>query len=124
MTAATLSDDVLDGALNIIKNNGTKLFICTTQPTSYAEASSTYALGNKASPSYTGPADDASGRKLTVSAITDGTVTSNGTAAFFALTNGSNALYATQALNATQAVSSGNTFTLTAIVVNIPDPTA
>lgn len=122
--AATLSDGVLDAALNVIKNNGSKLHICSSQPTTYTQASSTYQLGYKSSPGYTGPADHTSGRKLTVAAITDGTVSASGTAAYFAITNGSDTLYATQALNASQSVTSGNTFTLTEFIIAIPDPTA
>jgi hypothetical protein len=121
---ATLHDDVLDGALNIIKNNTENLYICkTAQPTTFAEASSTYAVGVKATPTFTGPANGASGRSLTVDAITDGTVSGSGTAGWYALTDDSaSKLLAAYELNATQVVTSGNTFTLTAIVINLPDP--
>jgi hypothetical protein len=123
--AATLHDDVFDAALNVVKNNTENLYICSSMPTTFAEASSTYKLGTKATPGFTGPADDTSGRKLTITAITDGTVSANGTAGFFALTDDSaSKLLVAQALNATQAVISGNTFTLTSQKVAIPDPTA
>lgn len=123
--AATLHDDVLDGALNVIKNNTENLYICSAQPTTFAEASSTYKLGVKAAPGFTGPADHTSGRKLTIDAITDGTVSGTGTATWFALTDDSaSKLLAAQALNASQAVTSGNVFTLTAAIISIPDPTA
>jgi hypothetical protein len=123
--AATLHDDVFDGALNIVKNNTENLYICSTMPTTFAEASSTYKLGVKATPAFTGPADDTSGRKLTITAITDGTVSATGTAGFFALTDDSaSKLLVAQALNATQSVTSGNPFTLTIQKVAIPDPTA
>jgi hypothetical protein len=123
--AATLHDDVFDAALNVVKNNTENLYICSSMPTTFAEASSTYKLGVKATPSFTGPADHTSGRKVTVDAITDGTVSGTGTAGYFALTDDSaSKLLAAQALNATQAVTSGNTFTLTAAIIAIPDPTA
>lgn len=123
--AATLHDDVLDGALNVVKNNTENLYICSSMPTTFTEASSTYKLGVKASPSFTGPADDTSGRKVTVDAITNGSVTGDGTAGYVALTDDSaSKLLAAQALNSSQSVTTGNTFTLTAFKIAIPDPTA
>jgi len=123
--AATLHNDVFDNGLAPLATIVENLYICSAQPTTFAEASSTYKLGTKATPTISAPADHTSGRKVTVSAITDGTVSANGTAAWFALTDDSaSKLLVAQELNATQVVTSGNTFTLTAIIVAIPDPTA
>ncbi len=123
--AATLHDNVLDAALNYIKNSTENLYICSQQPTTFLEASSTYAVGVEAAPTFTGPEDDTSGRKVTVNAITDGEVTVTGTAAWVALTDDSaTLLLATQQLQASQAVTDGNTFTLTAFKIAIPDPIA
>lgn len=122
--AATIGNEVFDAALSYISANTEKLYICSQQPTTFAEASSTYALGS-ATPSFTGPADDTSGRKLTVDAISNGSVSATGTAAWIALTDDSGSLLlVAQALNASQAVTSGNTFTLTAFDINLQDPTA
>lgn len=124
--AAILDDTVLDGALDIIKNNATKFFICKdSQPTTYTEASSTLAIGSKTgltSGSYTGPANDTSGRKLTVNAITGGSVSASETAEFWALTGTSGTLYAAGPLSSNQVVTSGNTFSVTAFDIAIPDP--
>lgn len=119
-----MHDDIQDAACSYISTNTETLYICHTEPTSYAEASSTYALGNKASPGFTGPAaGDASGRKITVDAISDGTVTASGTAGYKALTDNSESkLLIVRALASTQVVTSGNTFTLTAWDVEFPDP--
>ena len=121
---AFIDDTALDAALNIIKNNTENLYICgTAQPTTFTQASSTYKLGVKATPTFTGPADDTSGRKITISAITDGTVSATGTAGWLALTDDSaSLLLAAYELTATQAVTSGNTFSLTAFKINLPDP--
>jgi hypothetical protein len=96
------------------------LYLCTQEPTTFAEAISTYACGVKTSPTI-GAAGDGSpdGRKRTVAAITDGSVTATGTATHWALTDGSR-LLASGALSASQAVTSGNTFTLAAFDVRIP----
>ena len=63
-------DDVLDGALNIIKNNVTRQVACSAQPTTYTEANATYALADAtmASGDFTNANGDTSGRKTTVAA--------------------------------------------------------
>jgi hypothetical protein len=125
MTTATIGDSVFDAALNKIKNDCENLYITNAQATTFAQASSTYKIGVKATPSWTGPADHTSGRKITMTAITDGTVSATDTAVAFAFTDDSASdLLATQMLNASQAVTNGNVFTLTACIIAIPDPTA
>lgn len=123
--AAFLNDAVLDNGLQYITDNGGALHICSQQPTTYAEATSTYTLGNKTLV-VGAPTNGASGRKVVVPAITDGSVTANpnGTASHWALvkTTATTALLAAQALSASQLVTLNNTFTLDAIDITIPDP--
>lgn len=120
---AYLNDEVLDQGLDYADVNGTRIDICSQAPTTYAEATSTYSLGNKTGLN-TGATQngDSNGRKVVVPAITDGTVTGTGTATHWALTDGSAVLIAWQTLSSSQAVTSGNTFTLGAIDITIPDP--
>lgn len=60
---------------------------------------------------------------MTVDAISDGSVTATGTAGFFALTDDSaSKLLAAGPLASTQGVTSGNTFSLTAFDIELPDP--
>lgn len=121
--AAFINDTVLDQALAYIDNNCENLYICSAQPTTFAEASSTYKLGVKATPSIGTPENGTTGRKIVVAAITDGTVTDTDTATWVALTDDSaSLLLCAQALNAGQAVTDGNTFTLTEFDITIPDP--
>ena len=70
--AKTTADRVLDGALNIVKNNDTRMTACSAQPTTYTEATATYKLANvtMASGDFTAANGDTSGRKLTVAAKT------------------------------------------------------
>lgn len=119
-----LHDDVFDSGLSVLDTLVENLYICSTLPTTFTEASSTYALGVKAAPTVSAPGDrTGGGRKVTVSAITDGTVSATGTAGFYALTDDSaSKLLAQGDLSSTQAVTSGNTFTLTAFDIGIPDP--
>jgi hypothetical protein len=116
---AKLDNSVFDAALGII-DNATTLTICSAEPANYA-AISGVALGT-ATPSFTGPADgDTSGRKITIDAVTNGTVSATGTATHWAIDDGAT-LLASGSLDSPQAVTSGNTFTLTAIDIELRDP--
>lgn len=106
-------------------NDGTRIDICYTQePTTYTEATSTYSCGNKTGLTVGAPAAGATdGRSVTVPAITDGSSTDTQTAGWWALTDGASVLYAAGALSSTQATTSGNTFTLDAIIITVRDAT-
>lgn len=118
------SDTVLDGALNIVKNNVTRVTVCTTQPTTYTEATSTLMLAMRTgltSGSFTGPvAGDTSGRKLTSNIQADITITNSGSAQHVALTSESVLLYITTCT--TQSLTSGNTVTIPAWKIEIAAP--
>jgi len=121
----SVHDDVLDAALDYIANNCDELVICSAEPTTYAEAHTTYALGSKSTPTFTGPTNgDSSGRKLTVDAVSQEDVDSSDTATHVALTDTGNSklLYVTE-LSASQAVVSGNKWNLAAWDIEIADPT-
>lgn len=120
---AFLADYVLDLALAALDTEGNRLDICSQEPTNYAEATSTYTLGNKTSLSIGAPADRLpNGRKVTVAAITDGVVTGTATATHWAIVDTVDSrLLATNSLAASQAVTNGNTFTLAAFDIGIPD---
>jgi len=121
---AYLNDRVLDNGLTVLDTEANRLDICSQEPATYAEATSTYTLGNKTSLSIGSPGDASpNGRKVTVAAITDGTVTGTDDATHWAITDTVNSrLLAAGSLSAGQLVTSGNTFTLAAFDVRIPDP--
>jgi hypothetical protein len=118
---AFVNSRVLDFGLNELTNT-TALHICSQEPATYTEAITTYTLGNKASPTIGSiVAGSPSGRAITVSAITDGSVTATGTATHYALVDTVNSrLLLAQSLSASQAVTNGNTFTLSQITVTSP----
>lgn len=120
---AYMHDRVLDNGINIIDAECNRIDICSQAPTTYAEATSTYSLGNKLTPTISAPGDRVGGgRKVTISAITDGEVTATDTATHFALVDtGNSRLLAVQELDSSQAVTDGNTFSLTAFDIGIPD---
>jgi hypothetical protein len=120
---AFVADYVLDAALTKLDTEANRLDICSQEPTDYTGATSTHTLGNKTSLSVGAPEDRSpNGRKVIVAAITDGSVSGTGTATHWAVSDtGNTRLLATGALSASQAVTSGNTFTLTAFDIGIPD---
>lgn len=120
---AYLHDDVLDGGIQVLTDATSKvLHICSQAPTTRTEAATTYTLGNKSGPTVGAPTNgDSSGRKVVISAITDGSVTGSDDATHWALIDGTR-LLAVQTLASSQTVTSGNTFTLGAIDITIPDP--
>lgn len=121
---ATLDNRVFDNGLTILDTEANKVLVTSQEAGTYTEANSTYALGNSTSLSIGAPADrSGGGRKVAVASITDGSVTGTGTATHYALVDTNNSrLLATGALTASQAVTSGNTFTLATFDIGIPDP--
>ena len=121
---ASFGDRVFDQALAVLDTEANVIHLTTQEATTYTEATSTYTVGNSTSLSIGAPADrSGGGREVTVAAISDGSVTGNGTATHYALVDTSNSrLLATNSLSATQVVTSGNTWTLGSFAIGIPDP--
>jgi hypothetical protein len=120
---AFLNDLALDALtyLDAASRTGEELHICSSLPTDRA-TTLTASLGQKVGPTTTGPADGTtSGRKMTIDAISDGTVDTTGTATHWAYIDDTN-LLAANTLNSSLAVTATNTFTLAAIDIEIPDP--
>jgi len=123
--AKSVHDDVLDGSLNIIKNNCTRMVACSAQPTTYTEGNATYALADvtMASGDFTLANGDTNGRKVTVAAKSGVTVDTTGTANHVCLLDVANSklLYVTTC--SSQGVSSGGTVDIGSFKIEIADPT-
>jgi hypothetical protein len=121
---ATLNDRVFDNGLTVLDTEANAIHITSSEAASYADATSTLTLGNSTSLSIGTPQDrTGGGREVVVAAITDGSVTGTGTATHYAIVDtGNSRLLATGSLTASQAVTSGNTFTLSSVAIGIPDP--
>ena len=123
--AKSVHDDVLDSALNYIKNNSTRICVCNAQPTTYTEAVTTYKLAIKTiiSTDFTGPANgDISGRKLTSNQHTGITVDTTGTATHIALADSATSKLLFVTTCTSQALTAGNTVTIPAWDDEIADP--
>jgi len=121
--AGYLNDRVLDFGLNEIDTNANKLLICNALPTTYAEANATFAMGNKTGPTISAPQDNGSnGRKVVISAITDGALTATGTGSHWALVDTANSrLLAAGPVATPQSVANGGIFTTSSFDIYIPD---
>jgi hypothetical protein len=123
--AKSVANAVLDAALNYLSANVTQECLCSSEPTTYAQATTTYKLGIKTgltSGSFTGPADGTvSGRKITVNQESAIDVDSSGTATHVALCSGSVLLYVTTITS--QVVTAGNTVTIQDWSIELLDPT-
>ena len=120
-----LDNRVLDNGLSALSSEVNALRICNAEPATYAAATSTNSLGVKTSPSIAAPSNRTpSGRKVTVAAIVSGSpgsISVTGTASHWALVDTVNSrLLAAGALGASQGVTDGNTFTLSAFDIGIP----
>jgi hypothetical protein len=101
---ATLNDRVFDNGLTVLDTEANAVHVTSQEATTYTSATSTHTLGNSTS-------------------LSIGSVSGTGTATHYALVDTSNTrLLATGALTASQSVTNGNTFTLAAFDIGIPDP--
>ena len=120
--AKTVSNDVLDAALNEIAT-ATIMTACSQQPTTRTEAVTTYALADHvmSGADFTNADGDTSGRKVTVAAQAGVTVDTTGTATHIALCDASTLLYVTTCTS--QALTATNTVDFPAWDIEIADPT-
>ena len=117
---AFLHSDVYDSGLAELAD-GTALHIISgaSDPADRAAVISA-SLGNKATPTIGAPgAGSPNGRQVTISAITDGSTTTSGTATRWALIDGTR-LLACNTLASSVAVTSGVNWTLASFTIRIP----
>ncbi len=119
-----LNDRIYDNGLTVLDTEANVLHICNAEPSTYAAATTTNSLGSKTSLSIGAPgAGSPNGRKVTVAAISDGSVSTNGTASHWAIVDTVNSrLLAAGPLAAAQVVTAGNPFTTPAFDIRVPAP--
>lgn len=125
--AAKLEDRVLDLGLNVLDIEVTHICIFkTAQPTAFSDRAGANILGEKnwgAGAAFGSPAAASpNGRKVTSVAITDGAISATGTAAFWGAFDVTNSRFiAAGPLASTVSVTNGDTFTLAAFDIAIPN---
>lgn len=124
---AWVNDLVMDTGLTSMEAAVDRIDVCTQEPTTYTEATSTYTKGFKdhgAAGTAFGAVGDRSptGRKISSTAVTDGAISGAGTVTHWAVSDVTNSrLWATGALSASQVVASGNTFAIASFDIGMPD---
>lgn len=117
------NDLMLDAAFDWIRARVTQMTACSAQPTTYAEAITTYKLADIAvtSTDLTKADGDTSGRKVTVGAKSGVTIDTTGSANHVALagSTGSTLLYVTVCTS--QSLTTGNTVNFPAWDIEIAD---
>ncbi len=117
--AKYINATLLDRSLELLQASANRVTICSAQPTTYAEAMTTYALGTLAASSgnFTIANGDTSGRKITYAAATV-TVGTSGNVTHVALcgTAGSGTLLLVGTC-ATQAVTAAGSVIISAVDV-------
>lgn len=124
--AKKVDNSVLDAALNEIKNNCTRMVVCSGEPADYTAANTGGGdnLGDvtMAGTDFTVADGDTSGRKVTVASKSSVNVDVTGTATHVALLDVANTLLLYVTTCTSQALTSGNTITFPAWDIEIADP--
>lgn len=115
------NDSVLDAALDKIAT-GTIVTICTQQPTTHAQAVTTYKLADVVvdGSDFTKANGDIDGRKVTIAEQDNVPVDTTGTATHIAISDASSLLYVTTCTS--QLLTSGNTVKMPAWDIEFGDP--
>ena len=119
----SVHNDVLDAALNYLKNNVDLMTVCSSEPTNLTEATSTYKLASVAmgTSDFTVGEGSPNGREVAVGAKNSVSVDSTGSAEHIALVDsGTNLLYVTTCTK--QSISSGNKVNIPTWDIRIADP--
>ena len=129
--AKSVHDDVLDGALKVIKSNANLITVCTAQPTTRSLAINVVGgspAGYRLASIATSTADytiangsSSNGRKVTVGAQNSVSVDATGSAEHVAIVDGTRLLLVTTCTK--QALTLGNKVNIPAFKDTIADPT-
>jgi hypothetical protein len=124
--AKAAPDAMIDASLDYVAES-TRLVVCATQPTTYTEATSTYALADVTidSSDFAKANGDVSGRKLTVAAQNGVLIDTSGTALHVALVSVSDTTlrYVTTCTSQALTANGSNTVNVPSWDIEIADPT-
>lgn len=114
--------EVMDAALNVIKNGAIRMVFCSSAPANYSGVAAVALMTVTISSDDMTVADDTSGRKITVGAKTGNTPSANGTITYVVLTDNSSKMYAGTTVTS-QAVTTSQTWNSPAFkIAAIADP--
>lgn len=124
MTTPNWIDAAIDGGLDYIAANTTRVHVCSAEPANYAGiAAVQLAIYTVSGANFTKANGDTSGRKLTLGALSGNTATGAGNGTHIAFSNGSNTMYGVIAGDG-DAIANGQQVDIAAVDVwEIADPT-
>lgn len=117
--AKLIPDATIDAMLALCE--GDQLHVCSAQPTTAAEATTTFNLANASAGSYTKANGDTSGRKNTQAGASGASITATGTATHVAVTSSSGSVLELVTTCTSQALTSGGTVDIGAFAHEIGD---
>lgn len=123
--AKSMNDAFADAAFDYL-DQSTTMVACSAEPTTYTQATSTFALADAtmtADTDYTKANGDTSGRKVTIAAKSSITVDTSGTATHIALARVEDTTLRYVTTCTSQALTAGNTVNFPAWDIEIADPT-
>ncbi len=118
----SVPDTNIDLMLDVVE--GTDEHVCSAEPTTFTEATTTFNLATEAAigGSYTKANGDVSGRKNTLAATSGTSISSTGTATHVAITNSVGSVLELITTCTSQLLTSGGTVDIGAFAHEIPDP--
>ena len=122
--AKIVHDDVLDGAFDVL-DQANLMIACSVQPTTWAEAVTTFALADVVmvpNTNFTKANGDTSGRKVTVAAKSGVLIDVSGTPTHVALVDATRLLYVTTCTGGALTANGSNTVNFPAWDIEIEDP--
>jgi hypothetical protein len=113
-----------DAYLNDSRLNTTRLYLCSQAPSTFLEASSTYALGYKANPTLGAIGNRVGGgRQYAIAAIIDGIASVSGMPTHFALVNQAGSLLLlVNSLKINTPIQVGTAWTSLPVVISVKLP--
>lgn len=120
------NDLMMDAALDFVIDNADRQIVCSSQPTTYAEANATFALADVAvtGADFTKANGDVSGRKAGVAAKNGVLIDASGSATHVALVDDTNSrlLYVTTCTTQALVANGANTTNIPAWDIEVQDP--
>ena len=130
MASPKWEDATYDAMLDTVADNVDRVDVCTTEPTTHTEATSTYSVGNYTLTTGDGGGDwviaagDTSGRKLILQAQSGNNGTGTGAANFVAFTKTTGSVFYGCIDGDGDTVNNGSPFTIAATdIIELLDPT-
>jgi len=120
-----MAKSIPDGNIDLMLDQveGTDIHVCSAEPTTFAEATTTFNLASDSVGAYAKSNGDVSGRKNNQAGTTGTSISTTGTATHVAITNSVGSVLELVTTTTSQALTSGGTVDIGSFDHEIGDPT-